>query len=159
NPDDRQLWFAFSSFTSPGTIFRYDIGDQRLVPVWTTRVAFDASAFTTEQVFYQSKDGTRVPMFVVHRKDLKLDGHNPVYLLGYGGFGSTTTPHFSREAIAWLERGGVYATACLRGGSEYGEQWHEAGMLDKKQNVFDDFCAAAEYLIRNGYTRAERLAI
>ena len=158
-PDDDAAYFVFSSFTNPGTIFCYELKTKSLIPVWSASLAFDPAAFTTKQVFYQSKDGTRVPMFLVHQNGIKLHGDHPTYLTAYGGFGSSMTPAFSRKAIAWLELGGVYALACLRGGSEYGEQWHEAGMLAKKQNVFDDFCAAAEYLIRNGYTRSKKLAI
>src|SRR5206468_3915557 len=116
-------------------------------------------AFETRQVWFPSKDGTRVPMFIVHRKGLAIDGQRPTLLYGYGGFKVSITPHFSALVAWWLEQGGVYAVANLRGGSEYGEAWHRAGMLDKKQNVFDDFIAAAEYLISEGYTRPARLGI
>jgi len=122
-------------------------------------VDFDPGAYVTRQVFYHSVDGTRVPMFISHRKGLRLDGDNPTYLYGYGGFNIPLTPAFSVSNLAWMEMGGVYAQACLRGGGEYGQSWHEAGMKLNKQNVFDDFVAAAEWLIENGYTRTPRLAI
>jgi prolyl oligopeptidase len=115
--------------------------------------------YTVEQVFYRSKDGTRVPLFLVHRKDLKKDGNNPVLLYGYGGFNVSMLPSFRSSIYPWMDAGGVYAVANLRGGGEYGKAWHEAGRLDRKQNVFDDFHAAAEFLVREGYTRPEKLAI
>ncbi|MEL6165020.1 MAG: prolyl oligopeptidase family serine peptidase, partial [Cyanobacteria bacterium J06628_3] len=115
--------------------------------------------YETKQIFYKSKDGTQVPMFIVHKKGLKLDGNNPTYLYGYGGFNFSLTPSFSVSSLIWMEMGGVYVVANIRGGGEYGEEWHQAGMKDKKQNVFDDFIAAAEWLINNGYTKSEKLAI
>jgi prolyl oligopeptidase len=156
---DSETFYAFASFTVPGSIFRYNVktGQSRLVR--EPKVAFDSKQFETRQVFYTSKDGTRVPLMIVSRKGTKLDGQNPTILYGYGGFNVPQTPGFSVSTIAWLERGGVYAVANLRGGGEYGREWHEAGMLGKKQNVFDDFIAAAEWLIANNYTSAERLAI
>jgi prolyl oligopeptidase len=123
------------------------------------RLDFDAGRYVTEQVFYASKDGTRIPMFITHRRDLVRDGSNPTYLYGYGGFDISLTPAFSPGVLVWLEMGGVFAVPNLRGGGEYGEAWHEAGMHEKKQNVFDDFIAAAEYLIREGYTSTPKLAI
>ena len=122
-------------------------------------IDFDPSGYETKQVFYASKDGTRVPMFITHKKGLRLDGSNPTYLYGYGGFNISLTPAFSVAVLAWLEMGGVYAVPNLRGGGEYGEEWHNAGMKLKKQNVFDDFIAAAEWLVANQYTRADKLAI
>jgi prolyl oligopeptidase len=122
-------------------------------------VAFDPEDYETRQVFYSSKDGTRVPMFLTYKKGLLRNGRNPTYLYGYGGFRASSTPSFSPRNVAWLEMGGVYALANLRGGGEYGEEWHEAGRKLKKQNVFDDFIAAAEWLIRNQYTSREKLAI
>lgn len=120
---------------------------------------FSPEDYTTEQVFYTSKDGTKVPMFIVYRNGLKLDGNNPCYLYAYGGFQVSLAPWFNPVAIMFMEQGGVYCVANLRGGLEYGEEWHRGGMLDKKQNVFDDFIAAAEYLIANKYTSSKKLAI
>ncbi len=120
---------------------------------------FDPDRFEVQRVFYLSKDGTRVPMFLAHRKGLKLDGNNPVYLYGYGGFNASSTPFFSVSNLVWMEMGGVYALACIRGGGEYGEDWHQAGMKLKKQNVFDDFIAAGEWLIAQKYTSTPKLAI
>ncbi len=120
---------------------------------------FDTEGYETKQVFYPSKDGTKVPMFIVHKKGLKLDGTNPTYLYAYGGFNINMTPAFSVARMAWLEQGGIFVMPNLRGGGEYGETWHKGGMLEKKQNVFDDFIAAAEYLIANKYTASDRLAI
>src|SRR5204863_6364944 len=117
------------------------------------KVDFDAAKYETKEVFYTSKDGTRVPMFVTARKDIRLDGNNPTLLYAYGGFNIAITPGFSVANAVWLERGGVYAQPSIRGGSEYGEEWHQAGTKEKKQNVFDDFIAAAEYLSREGYTK------
>jgi prolyl oligopeptidase len=166
------VFFAFSSFTYPTTIFRLALGtdaSQRAEAVaraavepsvWhRPAVAFDPEAFETTQVFYASKDGTRIPMFIVHRRGLVLDGANRAYLYGYGGFDISLTPGFSPSIIAWMERGGVFAQANLRGGGEYGKAWHDAGRLKNKQNVFDDFIAAAEYLIAAGYTSTPKLAI
>ncbi|MFQ5876999.1 MAG: prolyl oligopeptidase family protein [Acidobacteriota bacterium] len=158
-PDGRHVFLGFESFTVPPTVYRLDPRSGTL-SVWEkVRADVDLSRLDVEQVFYRSKDGTRVPMFLVHRRGIRLDSDNPVLLYGYGGFNVSLTPRFVRSAILWLERGGVYARANLRGGGEYGEEWHRAGMLDRKQNVFDDFIAAAEWLIRKKYTRADRLAI
>jgi prolyl oligopeptidase len=158
--DDPDFHVFITSFLLPGTIAHYDIASATLREVWRPTVpAFDASQFETKQVFYQSADGTRIPMSLVHKKGLRLHGDNPTYLYAYGGFNVSLTPAFNTPLLAWLELGGVFAQPNLRGGGEYGEDWHQAGMLAKKQNVFDDFAAAARYLLRNGYTRAERLAI
>ena len=157
--DRPELFFAFSSPTTPSTVYRYDAATNTSTPFNPPRLTFDPSQFTTERVFYTSKDGTRVPMFITHRKDLVKNGENPTMLHAYGGFSISTRPGFSQSVIAWLEQGGVYATASLRGGGEYGEKWHEAGMLEKKQNVFDDFIAAAEHLMRERYTSPRHLAI
>jgi len=144
----------------PPTIFRYDIAEARSTLFRAPEIpGFDASRYQSRQVFFKSRDGTRVPMFVVHKKGLALDGRNPTILYGYGGFNITLNPYFSATRIAWLEQGGVFAMANLRGGGEYGEAWHEAGMRLKKQNVFDDCIAAAEYLIKQGYTAPDRLAL
>jgi prolyl oligopeptidase len=158
--DDEQAFYTFTSFNYPPTIFRYDIKARTSSVFREAKIAgFDAAAYEVKQVFYPSKDGTKVPMFLVHKKGLALDGKNPALLYGYGGFNITQNPSFSALRIALLEQGFVYATACLRGGGEYGEKWHEAGMKLRKQNVFDDFIAAAEWLIANKYTSAEKLAM
>ncbi|MBX3746743.1 MAG: S9 family peptidase [Verrucomicrobiae bacterium] len=156
---DRETFYTFTGFTMPATVYRYDV-ETGTSTVWRRpRVDFDSDAYETRQVFYASKDGTRIPMFVTHRKGLALNGRNPTYLYGYGGFNISLTPSFSVAIAAWLEMGGVYAMPNLRGGGEYGEAWHKAGIKLNKQNVFDDFIAAAEWLIANGYTAPERLAI
>jgi prolyl oligopeptidase len=158
--DDKFVFYTFSSFNYPPTIFRYDIATQKSSLFRTPEIPdFKPANYVTEQVFYQSKDGTRVPMFIVYKKGLKRDGKNPTLLYGYGGFNITTSPSFSPLRLALLEQGFVYASANLRGGGEYGEKWHEAGMKLNKQNVFDDFIAAAEWLIANKYTSPEKLAI
>lgn len=152
-------FYSFSSFHVPFTIYRYDLttGQQS---VWSQqKISLEAAKYEVEQVWYPSKDGTRIPMFLAHAKGLKKDGSNPTLLTGYGGFDVNLTPDFSAEATAWMENGGVYAVANLRGGGEFGEAWHHAGMLEKKQTVFDDFIAAAEWLVKNKYTNSSRLAI
>ncbi len=156
---DDAMFYAFTSFLYPTTIFRYDFTQGTSSVFKAPAIDFDASGYETKQVFYTSKDGTRVPMFVTHKKGIKLDGSNPTYLYGYGGFDISLTPSFSVSVLAWLELGGVYAMPNLRGGGEYGEEWHQAGMHEKKQNVFDDFLAAAEYLIAQGYTTPAKLAV
>ena len=158
-PQDSEMFITFASFLFPPTIYRYDFTSGKMHTFRKPEINFDADRYVTKQVFYRSKDGTRVPMFITHRKDLKMDGNNPTLLYGYGGFDISLTPSFSVARLVWLENGGVYALANLRGGGEYGEEWHRAGMLDKKQNVFDDFIAAAEYLIKEKYTNPKRLAI
>jgi len=157
--DDPEMFFSFTSFLYPSTSFRYDLRSNELRVVHQPEVDFDLAAYETRQVFCTSKDGTRVPMFITCRKGLTLDGGHPTLLYGYGGFNINITPGFSTSTLAWLEAGGIYAQANMRGGSEYGESWHQAGMLDKKRNVFDDFIAAAEWLIENNYTRPGKLAI
>jgi len=156
---DDEMFYAFTSFLYPTTIFRYDFRSGATSVFKAPAIDFDPTGYETKQVFYASKDGTRVPMFITHRKGMRLDGSNPTYLYGYGGFNISLTPSFSVAMLAWLEMGGVYAVPNLRGGGEYGEEWHQAGMHDKKQNVFDDFIAAAEYLIAQGYTSTPKLAI
>ena len=156
---DKETFFTFTSFTYPTTIYRYDIPNNKVTLLRKSEVDINTDAYETKQVFYTSKDGTNVPMFIVHRKGLKLDGSNPTYLYAYGGFNVSLTPSFSITNMLWLENGGVYAMPNLRGGGEYGEAWHKAGMTPNKQNVFDDFIAAAEYLIKEGYTSSERLAV
>jgi prolyl oligopeptidase len=158
--DDKYVFYTFTSFNSPPTIYKYDIATKRSTVFRTVDIpGFKADDFETQQVFYNSKDGTRIPMFLVYKKGLKLDGNNPALLYGYGGFNVVQAPNFNSLRLALLEQGVVYAVANLRGGGEYGENWHEAGTKLKKQNVFDDFIAAAEWLIKNKYTSPSRLAI
>ena len=157
--EDKILFYTFTSFTYPPTIYKYNVESGKSEVFRRSEVKFNPAEFTSKQVFYKSKDGTRIPMFVVHKKGLKLDGNNPVYLYGYGGFNASLTPYFGSSKILLLENGVVFALANLRGGGEYGQDWHKAGMLFKKQNVFDDFIAAAEYLIKEKYTSKETLAI
>jgi prolyl oligopeptidase len=161
NYDGDEAFFNFQSFTAPTTIYRVDMKSSTAgVSVWESlRTQLDCQPYVVTQVFYPSKDGTQIPMFVVHGRDLKRNGENPTWLSGYGGFNVSNAPTFRASVYLWLERGGVFALANLRGGSEYGEEWHRAGMLQHKQNVFDDFIAAAEYLIAEKYTRPQRLAI
>jgi prolyl oligopeptidase len=156
---DEEMFYHFDSYTIPPGYYRLDVRTGKSTLIRRGKVDFDASAFETRQVFYKSKDGTRVPMFISARKGLKLDGNNPTILYGYGGFDIAETPGFQPYIAAWMEMGGVWVVATLRGGSEYGEAWHQAGMRDKKQNVFDDFIAAAEALIANKYTSTPKLAI
>jgi prolyl oligopeptidase len=156
---DTETFYSFSSYTTPPSIYRYDMitGQSRLIR--RAKVNFNPEDYQLEQVFYHSTDDTRVPMFIAHRKGIKLDGSNPTLLYGYGGFAISVEPAFSITALTWMDLGGVWATANLRGGGEYGEEWHQAGTLAHKQNVFDDFIAAAEWLIQNKYTRRDKLAI
>jgi prolyl oligopeptidase len=156
---DTETFYAFDSFTTPPAIYRYDVSTGASALFRRPGVDFDPADYQTLQVFYESKDGTRVPMFLTHRKGLVLDGNHPTLLYGYGGFNNPMTPGFSPANLVWMEMGGVYAVACLRGGGEYGEAWHEAGKKRNKQNVFDDFIAAAEWLIRERVTSPARLAI
>ena len=158
-PDDWELFYTFSSYLQPNTVYREDLKKRTVTTFFEPKVTFDAAKFETKQVFYKSKDGTKVPMFITARKGIALDGTNPTLLYAYGGFDISTLPGFSPSRIAWLEMGGVYAVANIRGGGEYGETWHEAGMFAKKQNVFDDFIAAAEYLEKQKYTSPAKLAI
>ncbi len=156
---DPETFFEFSNFTRPTTIYRYDIGTGQSSVFRAPKLKFNPDDFETRQVFYKSKDGTRVPMFITMRKGLEPNGKLPTFLYAYGGFDISLTPSFSVQNVVWLERGGVYALPNLRGGGEYGRTWHEAGMLNNKQNVFDDFIAAAEWLIANGYTSRDKLAV
>ena len=156
---DPETFYSFTSFTTPGTIYRYDMKTGKSKIFRQPKVDFNADEYETKQVFYESKDGTKVPMFITHKKGIKLDGNNPTYLYGYGGFNISLTPSFSVSLLIWLEMGGVYAVSNLRGGGEYGEEWHQAGMKLQKQNVFDDFITAAEWLIANNYTKPAKLAI
>ncbi len=156
---DSETFYAYSSFTTPTTIFRYDLVKQQSSVLAKPAVAFNPDDYVTEQLFATSRDGTRVPLFVSHKKGLKPNGDLPVYLYGYGGFNIALTPWFRVAPLVWMEMGGVYAVACARGGGEYGEEWHDAGRLHQKQNTIDDFIAAAQHLIDAGYTRPARLAI
>jgi prolyl oligopeptidase len=157
--EDKEVFYTFTSFTYPPTVYKYDIASGTSTLYRATKVPFDPARFETKQVFYSSKDGTRIPMFIVHRKGLVLDGQRPTLLYAYGGFNITSTPGFNPLLVALLEQDGVYALANIRGGAEYGEAWHHAGMLLNKQNVFDDFIAAADWLKSNGYTSTARCAI
>jgi prolyl oligopeptidase len=156
---DNETFFSYTDHVTPPAIYHYIPAENVAAPWRSPHVAADMSAYVTDQVFYKSKDGTRVPMFITHRKGMEKNGDQPTLLYGYGGFNVSLLPTFRPIVIAWLEMGGVYVEANLRGGGEYGEEWHKAGTHAQKQNVFDDFIAAAEYLIREGYTRAPRLAI
>ena len=157
--EEPEIFYAFTSFTFPTTIYRYDIETNKSIVFRSPNVDFNPEDYVTEQVFYTSKDGTRVPMFMTYKKGLKKNGKNPTLLYGYGGFNITLNPGFSVMRIPFLERGGIYAMANLRGGNEYGEEWHLAGTKLQKQNVFDDFIAAGEYLVENKYTSPDYLAI
>jgi prolyl oligopeptidase len=156
---DRETFYTFTSFLTPGTVYRLDVDSLQSEKLFAPKIPAKTEEFTTEQVFVTSKDGTRVPMFLTYRKGLVKNGQNPTLLYGYGGFNIAVTPSYSPRTIAWLELGGVYAVANLRGGSEYGEAWHQAGMLERKQNVFDDFIACAEWLVAKRYTSPSKLAI
>jgi prolyl oligopeptidase len=157
--DEKTCFYSFTSFTYPTSIYKYDIETGQSEEYYTIKVKFEPSAYESKQVMYKSKDGTEVPMFIVHKKGLKLDGKNPTLLYSYGGFSVPMQPGFSSSRIILLENGGVFAMPCIRGGNEFGEEWHKGGMLQNKQNVFDDFIAAAEYLISEKYTCTEKLAI
>jgi prolyl oligopeptidase len=156
---DAETFFTFTNFVTPATVYRLELKSMQTTVYRQPKLAFDPAKFETKQVFYTSKDGTRVPMFLTYKKGLKLDGQNPTLLYAYGGFNISLQPAFSERFVLWMEMGGVYAQANLRGGGEYGEAWHEAGTKLKKQNVFDDFIAAAEWLIANKYTSTPKLAI
>ncbi len=156
---DRETFYSFTSFTTPTEIFRYDFDKRASEVLFKPKVKFSPDDYTTEQVFYNSADGTRIPMFISYKKGMKRNGQNPTYLFGYGGFNISETPTFAPANLVWMEMGGIFALANLRGGGEYGEKWHEAGMLHVKQNVFDDFISAAQYLVHNRYTSTSKLAI
>lgn len=156
---DTETFYSFTSFTTPNTIYRYDMVSGESKVFRKPNVDFNPADYETKQIFYSSKDGTKVPMFITHKKGLQLDGNNPTYLYGYGGFSVSLTPWFSVTQLVWMELGGVLAIPNLRGGGEYGEDWHQAGTKLNKQNVFDDFIAAAEWLIANNYTSPKKLAI
>jgi prolyl oligopeptidase len=157
--EDKEIYYTFTSFTYPPTIFKYNIATGKSEVYEKPKVDFNPEDYETKQVFFTSKDGTKVPMFIVHKKGIELNGKNPTWLYAYGGFSISLTPGFSTSRIVWLENGGVYAQPNLRGGGEYGEKWHQAGTKLNKQNVFDDFIAAGEYLIKEKYTSSQYLAI
>lgn len=157
--EDTETFYTVTSYTTPAAIYKYDIENNKSELYKNSEIKFNADEYVTEQKFYTSKDGTKVPIFLTHKKNIALDGNNPTLLYGYGGFNISLTPSFSATRIAWLEQGGVYAVANIRGGGEYGKTWHEAGTKMQKQNVFDDFIAAAEFLISEKYTCKEKLAI
>ncbi|WP_460893658.1 prolyl oligopeptidase family serine peptidase [Rufibacter soli] len=157
--EDKTVFYTFNSFTYPSAVYQYDVAANKSTLYRKAEVDVDMEAYETKQVFYPSKDGTKIPMFIVHKKGLALNSNNPTYLYAYGGFNSSTTPGFSISRMLWLENGGVLAIANIRGGGEYGEAWHKAGMTPNKQNVFDDFIAAAEYLVGQKYTSSQKLAI
>jgi prolyl oligopeptidase len=157
--EDHETFYSFTSYTTPATIYRYDLRAGASTVFRQPKVRFDPNDYESKQIFYHSKDGTRMPMFITYKKGLNLNGSNPTYLYGYGGFDISITPAFSPANAVWMEMGGVFAVANLRGGGEYGEDWHHAGMKLKKQNVFDDFIAAGEWLVANHYTRPDKLAI
>ena len=157
--EEKTLFYSFMSFTIPATIYRYDIESGEITLFRKPDLKFNPDDYEIKQVFYKSKDQTSIPMFIVYKKGIDMNGNNPTYLYGYGGFNSSSSPYFSNSIMIFLENGGVYAEPSIRGGGEYGEAWHKAGMLEKKQNVFDDFIAAAEYLIHEKYTSSEKLAI
>ncbi|MFM9026870.1 MAG: prolyl oligopeptidase family serine peptidase [Bacteroidota bacterium] len=154
-----QLFYSLTTFTSPASIWKYDLNTRKQDSYFRPAMPFNTDDFETEQVFYESYDGTRIPMFIVHKKGMIRDGHQPTLLFGYGGFNISKTPEFKIERLVFLEQGGVFAMPCIRGGGEYGESWHEAGTKLKKQNVFDDFISAANYLIKQNYTEPARLGI
>jgi prolyl oligopeptidase len=153
-----ETFFAYTDYTTPAALYRYDAATNRVELFRAPAIAADTSQYVTDQVFFASKDGTRVPMFITHRRGAPRDGTTPLLLYGYGGFNNALTPAFSPSILVWLEMGGAYAVVNLRGGSEYGESWHEAGTKLKKQNVFDDFRAAAHWLINKRYTSRDRIA-
>ncbi|MDZ4713999.1 MAG: prolyl oligopeptidase family serine peptidase [Cytophagales bacterium] len=157
--DEKEVYYSFTSFTTPGSIYTYDIASGKSTLYTQPKVDFTPGDYETKQVFYTSKDGTKIPMFIVHKKGVELNGKNPTWLQAYGGFGISLTPSFSTSRVVWLENGGVFAQPNLRGGGEYGEKWHDAGRLMNKQNVFDDFIAAGEYLISEKYTSPQYLAV
>jgi len=159
DPDGPELFYLFTSFLYPSAIYRYDVNTGENTVFKKPNVDFDPAQYETKQIFYASRDGTKVPMFIVGKRGLKLDGNNPVYLTGYGGFNISMTPFFRASCASWIEKGGVFALPNLRGGGEYGREWHEAGMKEHKQNVFDDFISAAQGLIDAKYTNAKKIAI
>jgi prolyl oligopeptidase len=158
-PNDKETFYSFVDYVTPPTIYRLNLKDGKSSIFRAPKPAFDGAQFETKQVFYPSKDGTKIPMYLVYKRGIKMDGSNPTLLYGYGGFGISVVPRFDSTRIAWLERGGIFAVANLRGGGEYGEEWHRQAILGNKQTVFDDFIAAAEWLIAQKYTCTPKLAV
>ncbi|MBI4243202.1 MAG: S9 family peptidase [Planctomycetes bacterium] len=158
-PNDTEMFISFSSFLNSPTVYKYDLNSRDLITIHKSEIEFDFTQYETRQIFYDSKDGAKIPMFITHKKGIQLNGENPALLYGYGGFGIAVKPTFSSSRLIWLERGGIFAVANLRGGGEYGTDWHKAGILEKKQNVFNDFIAASQWLIDNKYTNKSKLAI
>jgi prolyl oligopeptidase len=156
---DKEVYYSYSSFTYPPSIFKYDIASGKSALYEKPKVDFNPDEYETKQVFYTSKDSTKIPMFITYKKGTERNSKNPTWLYAYGGFNISLTPNFSTSRIVWLENGGIYAQPCLRGGGEYGDKWHLAGTKMNKQNVFDDFIAAGEYLIKERYTSHDYLAI
>ncbi|NNC45268.1 MAG: S9 family peptidase, partial [Winogradskyella sp.] len=157
--DDKELYYSFTNYVTPGTIYKFNVKERTSQLYKKPEIDFNPEDYISKQVFYTSKDGTKIPMIITHKKDVELNGENPTILYGYGGFNISLTPSFSISNAVWLEQGGIYAVPNLRGGGEYGKEWHDAGTKMKKQNVFDDFIAAAEYLIDNNYTSSKYLAV
>jgi prolyl oligopeptidase len=157
--EDKEFYFSFTNYNTPGSSYKYNVETGAYQQYWKPEIDFNPADYESTQVFYDSKDGTKVPMIITHKKGVELNGKNPTILYGYGGFNISLTPSFSIVNAVWMEQGGVYAVPNLRGGGEYGKKWHDAGTKTQKQNVFDDFIAAAEYLIANKYTSKEYLAI
>jgi len=157
--EDKELYYSFTNYVTPGSIYKYDIENGTSELFRKPDIDFNPGNYESKQIFYKSKDGTKIPMIITHKKGLELDGKNPTILYGYGGFNISLTPSFSITNAVWMEQGGIYAVPNLRGGGEYGKAWHNAGTKMQKQNVFDDFIAAAEYLIDNNYTSSDHLAI
>ena len=157
--NDKELYFSFTNYYTPSTIYKLNIESGEYENYWTPSIDFDPNNYESKQIFYNSKDGTKVPMIITHKKGIELNGQNPTILYGYGGFNISRTPRFSVPNIVWMEQGGIYAVPNIRGGGEYGKKWHDAGTKTQKQNVFDDFIAAAEYLIDNSYTSSKFLAV
>ena len=157
--DEKEFYFSFTNYNTPGSTYKYNVETGDYEQYWKPEIDFNPEDYTSTQVFYTSKDGTKVPMIITHKKGLELNGKNPTILYGYGGFNISLQPSFSIANAVWMEQGGVYAVPNLRGGGEYGKKWHDAGTKMQKQNVFDDFIAAAEYLIENNYTSSDYLAI
>ena len=157
--DEKEFYFYFTNYNTPGSSYKFNVENGKYEQYWAPEIDFNPEDYVSNQVFYTSKDGTKVPMIITHKKGVELNGKNPTILYGYGGFNVSLTPSFSISNAVWMEQGGIYAVPNLRGGGEYGKKWHVAGTKQQKQNVFDDFIAAAEYLIENNYTSKEYLAI